>query len=348
MNRWGAPSENQVYADVDGNIGYKPGGLFPRRSQWDGLLPVPGNGRYEWEGFFDMDALRGRVQSVTRVQRHRQRPGAAAGLPHRRAPSRVRVVGAVAPAARVRGARRAEPPQPEQSLALQRDYHSVLAREVMARLPQTTDGAAAPALRLLQGLGPHPERRLGAGAAVRRLDVPPPAAGAGRGTAAGGPRRPAAPRYADHHRHPALPARPDRGAGNPRPRPGTRCSREFGDDPAAWRWGDAHQIRFRHPLAHLADGALAERLRYPPYPRGGSANTTNNTSFDPADFLVASGASFRMVLDVGNWDAARMTNAPGSRATRARRSTATCWKAGRTTTAFRCCTPARRWKPTAS
>jgi penicillin amidase len=26
MNRWGAPSENQVYADVDGNIGWKPGG----------------------------------------------------------------------------------------------------------------------------------------------------------------------------------------------------------------------------------------------------------------------------------------------------------------------------------
>ena len=52
-------------------------------------------------------------------------------------------------------------------------------------------------------------------------------------------------------------------------------------------------------------------MRYPPYPRGGSGNTTNNTSFTPDDFLVRSGASFRMVLDVGNWDAARMTNAPG-------------------------------------
>ena len=57
LNRWGAPAENQVYADVDGNIGYKPAGLFPRRRNWDGLLPVPGDGRYEWDGHFDMDAL---------------------------------------------------------------------------------------------------------------------------------------------------------------------------------------------------------------------------------------------------------------------------------------------------
>jgi len=85
---------------------------------------------------------------------------------------------------------------------------------------------------------------------------------------------------------------------------------EYGD-PAGWRWGDLHRSRFRHPLLDLADGALAEQMRYPSYPRGGSEHTTNNTGFDPVDFLVRSGASWRMVLDVGNWDAARMTNAPG-------------------------------------
>ena len=49
----------------------------------------------------------------------------------------------------------------------------------------------------------------------------------------------------------------------------------------------------------------------PPYPRGGSANTTNNTRFGVNDFYVRGGASFRMVVDVGNWDAATATNAPG-------------------------------------
>ena len=57
MNRWGAPSENQVYADVEGNIGWKPGGLAPIRPNWDGLLPVPGSGAYEWAGFLDMEQL---------------------------------------------------------------------------------------------------------------------------------------------------------------------------------------------------------------------------------------------------------------------------------------------------
>ena len=57
LNRWGAPSENQVYADIEGNIGYKPAGRFPNRPNWDGLLPVPGDGTYEWDGFFDMDVL---------------------------------------------------------------------------------------------------------------------------------------------------------------------------------------------------------------------------------------------------------------------------------------------------
>ncbi len=46
------PSENMVWADVDGHIGWQAVGLAPRRNNdADGLLPVPGDGRYEWEGF---------------------------------------------------------------------------------------------------------------------------------------------------------------------------------------------------------------------------------------------------------------------------------------------------------
>ncbi len=57
MLHWGAPTENQVYADVSGNIGWIPGGLAPIRPNWDGLLPVPGDGRYEWAGFWPGDKL---------------------------------------------------------------------------------------------------------------------------------------------------------------------------------------------------------------------------------------------------------------------------------------------------
>ena len=51
----GAPTENQVYADIKGNIGWVPGGLTPIRPNWDGLMPVPGDGRYEWAGFLSGD-----------------------------------------------------------------------------------------------------------------------------------------------------------------------------------------------------------------------------------------------------------------------------------------------------
>ena len=57
MSHWGAPSENQVYADTQGNIGWVSGGLAPVRPNWDGLLPVPGDGRYAWAGFLAGDQL---------------------------------------------------------------------------------------------------------------------------------------------------------------------------------------------------------------------------------------------------------------------------------------------------
>jgi penicillin amidase len=44
------PSENLVWADGAGHIGWQAVGLAPVRN-WGGLLPVPGDGRYEWDGY---------------------------------------------------------------------------------------------------------------------------------------------------------------------------------------------------------------------------------------------------------------------------------------------------------
>ena len=82
----------------------------------------------------------------------------------------------------------------------------------------------------------------------------------------------------------------------------------LGADPASWRWGMLHTMNFTHPLAEVSPAAAAWSL--PPKALGGSSYTVNNTGFGD-DYRVRSGASWRMVLDVGNWDAARMTNAPG-------------------------------------
>ncbi len=48
---WKAPTENLICGDVDGNISIQSSALTPNRRGWDGRLPVPGTGRYEWDGF---------------------------------------------------------------------------------------------------------------------------------------------------------------------------------------------------------------------------------------------------------------------------------------------------------
>jgi penicillin G amidase len=57
MERHYTPSENMVYAEVDGTIGWMGGSIAPLRPNWSGLLPVPGNGDYEWQGFLDTGLL---------------------------------------------------------------------------------------------------------------------------------------------------------------------------------------------------------------------------------------------------------------------------------------------------
>jgi penicillin amidase len=51
------PSENMVWVDRQGNIGWQASGIQPIRRGWSGILPVPGDGRYEWEGFLPITSL---------------------------------------------------------------------------------------------------------------------------------------------------------------------------------------------------------------------------------------------------------------------------------------------------
>jgi len=53
LEKFVTPSQNFVYADVDGNIGYYAPGRIPIRAEGhDGRAPVPGwNSAYEWQGF---------------------------------------------------------------------------------------------------------------------------------------------------------------------------------------------------------------------------------------------------------------------------------------------------------
>ena len=58
VKHYKVPSENLVYADTAGNIGWIAAGYAPIRKNWSGLLPVPGDsGDYEWDGFLPVSEL---------------------------------------------------------------------------------------------------------------------------------------------------------------------------------------------------------------------------------------------------------------------------------------------------
>jgi penicillin amidase len=67
-------------------------------------------------------------------------------------------------------------------------------------------------------------------------------------------------------------------------------------------WGSLHQLTLAHPLGKT-------EFQLGPVARPGDANTVNATS--GTNFRQTNGASWREVLDVGDWDRSVMTNVPG-------------------------------------
>ena len=48
---WMVPTHSLICGDAEGNIALQVTGLTPDRDGWNGRLPVPGTGKYEWRGF---------------------------------------------------------------------------------------------------------------------------------------------------------------------------------------------------------------------------------------------------------------------------------------------------------
>jgi penicillin amidase len=48
---WKVPTHNLICGDKKGNIALQVSGLTPDRDGWNGRLPAPGTGKYEWKGF---------------------------------------------------------------------------------------------------------------------------------------------------------------------------------------------------------------------------------------------------------------------------------------------------------
>jgi penicillin G amidase len=58
LSPWDTPSQNAVYADADGHIGYQATGHIPIRAAGDGSLPVSGaDNQHEWTGYVPFEKL---------------------------------------------------------------------------------------------------------------------------------------------------------------------------------------------------------------------------------------------------------------------------------------------------
>ena len=81
-------------------------------------------------------------------------------------------------------------------------------------------------------------------------------------------------------------------------------------DFSKWQYGQANykHISFEHPLAHLIDSNTRKKLNLGPLPRGGNGYTVGSTGSAENQ---SSGASFRVLMDTKNWDNTLMINTPG-------------------------------------
>ncbi|MEI5101438.1 penicillin acylase family protein [Streptomyces sp. PmtG] len=315
---WKAPGSNLLYADKKGDIGWVPGALAPRRQGkgYDGLLPVPGDGRHEWTGFRD-----------------------SGDFPRERNPK----AGFLSSANEYNFPRGAEPlgyewaeryrkdridevlsGQPEHSVKdttdLQNDVTSRAATEILPYLTglESSDPTTRKALDLLRGYDGVASEDSAAAVlfetwitnalypAWARAMLPKAAA--------------------DHLTQSKLIhdfrvvtdsfATPEdwfgRGGAQARdklildtlPTAYDEVSGHLGADPGKWNWGAAHVQLFQHPLGGPNVG---------PLPMGGTSHTVRVSTYLPSVFprFQLVGPTFKMALDVGSWDDSRAINAPG-------------------------------------
>jgi penicillin amidase len=317
--RWGAPSVNLVAAERAGRIAWMPAGFAPRRPNHDGLLPAPGDGRYEWDGMTDpgllpveIDPARGFVYSANQLNLPPDWDHAAhpLGFEWTDAARATRIAEVLETSTRHDVA---------DSQALQTDPASVPARRLCALLPAgASDAKAQIGLDLLRGwngslaadsaaaalhevwwslhLKPALFARLATDEAVRKLLAPGDVEGVLTTLERPDARWGADPKA---ERDRLLLATLAAAVADLETRLGP---------PATWAWGRLHHGYFEHALSRFV-GTTAFDVG--PLPKGGSQSSPMHAGYRTSDFRVTHGASFRMVVDLADLDRSVTLNSPG-------------------------------------
>ena len=315
---WGT---NYMYADVDGNIGWQAAGRVPIRVSHDGLMPVPASGDYAWKGILPLDDMpgefnpeRGWIASANQMPFPADWPVAERRISFEWiAPDRYRRL--------VERLPQLMPHSPADSWALQQDVHSSRAMRFIALLGKQPRDAANEAQALMLAWNGSIDADSQAAAlyqlwqvelqkAVRPLIVPE----------AAGPFLP----FVNGLKLLDFLEKPDARFGSePEKARDVLLLRTLAAAATELRsrakpgqtfptWGDLHDVTLHHSLEARLPSDISKQSGASGRGTAGDGTTVFARFWGPPPKTNATGgASFRTVVDVGNWDAALATTGPG-------------------------------------
>ncbi|SFR34866.1 penicillin amidase [Robiginitalea myxolifaciens] len=311
------PGENMIWADTSGVIGWQAVGIAPIRRNYSGLVPVPGDGRFEWEGYLPIpqkphieNPASGYIatanQNVTPEDyTHWDAIGFEWSDPFR--------------GDRIEEVLEGEGPfSMEEMMALQVDVTSLPARELTPYLMDLeVAGQAVAARDVLKTWDYRLEPNSVAAAIYVNFENTL--------------RRSAWEAFMPEKAKPYLSSiqleRILQWIREPGSRFGSVAARDaflvdcfqrsvadlsqrLGADMGSWQYGQENlkHTFMEHPLSSLISQEERTKTDLGPLPRGGNGYTPGSTG---NNYQQTSGASFRMLVPVGDWDRTLGTNSPG-------------------------------------
>lgn len=311
-------SQNFVYADIYGNIGYRMSGVLPIRSSDNDMLPVAGDtSSHEWQGYVPQDEMPTLYNPSTHF---------IATANNRIVPTNYPVYVTTDWDCGYR-ARRIDDllaSKPQLSVAdieqIQADVYSIPASQLVPAFitaGQAAGGDAAKAATLLQGWDFNMSRNsaaasvyeVTAGSLLRETIEPmlgkdlyaiyqSNSTSSCRFAALVNALSNPAPLFSDASARDAAIGRALADAVH-------ALQAKFGADTAAWQWSKLHTAHFQHPLATVSPLNLVFDVA--PVARPGDSTTVSvggdgGFSADPADYSQHTVSSMREIIDLGNFD----------------------------------------------
>jgi len=315
------PGENMIWSDKTGTIGWQAVGQSPIRQGFSGLVPVPGDGRFEWRGYLPIQQLPHSLNPSEGFIVTANNNLTPVNFPHRNAigwtwagPSRAQRIEEVLTDGKRKNL--------VDLMALQADYLSVPARTLV------------PLLQNLASANNRTEQALGY---LRKWDyqLRPESVAASIYVAWEGQLKAAAAQRAiPDVARPYMRSLPSKRVIDWLVTPGpplfsgnttaardsmlitcldlaiTELTDRLGADMDDWSYGQRKNkhIAIKHPLSNVVDKTTQQRIDLGPVARGGYGETVNATS---NSLNQTHGASFRILVDTEDWDKTLGINTPG-------------------------------------